>query len=73
MTELRLAVEPPTPYYDEPFALPLEGVPEADTVAVAAEFRELDGSVWRSGGDHRVGADGRRRRRVRSGRRSRWS
>ena len=58
MTELRLAVEPPTTYYDDPFELRVEGVPEGASVVVAAEMREVDGGIWRSSGQYRVGPRG---------------
>jgi dienelactone hydrolase len=58
MPELQLSVKPDPTYYDEPFALHITDISEGATTQISAELTELDGSIWRSSGEYRVGRGG---------------
>jgi dienelactone hydrolase len=55
---MRLTIEPSTSFYDEPFAIRITEALAGDTVRIGATLRELDGSVWQSRGEYRVGPKG---------------
>lgn len=51
---LRIFAEPSITYYDERLEIRVDGVAAGETVGVSAQFKELDGSWWRSHGDYQL-------------------